>query len=191
MVCGGADCPGHISLCLNINTCGLGTNNRDGRWFRWVDWKAELQSWRFGKAPIRECDCRLANQTSVRRLRFRGQTHLLLKVCLLPTDITNVDLYSLLLDPSVFLHLSLFNTLCFLYFFLLLAVLPPSLAHFSLPNSLSPTSFHPATLPSPQSSLHHYPAAPPTWWERSCQELRVAEKATAFLRRCAALPGSH
>lgn len=110
MVCGGADCPGHISLCLNINTCGLGTNNRDGRWFMWVDWKAELHSRRFGKAPIRECDCWLANQTSVRRLRFRGRTHLLLKACLFPTDITNVGLHSLLLDCSFFLHLSLFNT---------------------------------------------------------------------------------
>lgn len=78
-----------------------------------VDWKAELHSRRFGKAPIREGDCWLANQTSVRRLRFRSQTHLLLKACLFPPDITNVGLHSLLLNCSVFLHLSPFNTFSF------------------------------------------------------------------------------
>lgn len=177
MVCGGADCLGHISLYLNINTCGLGTNNQAGRWFMWVDWKAELHSWRFGKAPIRQCDCWLANQMSVRQLRFRGQTHFLLKACLFPTDITNVGLHSLQCLPT-----PLFNifSLGFHLFSCSLYYLPPWLI------SLSPTSLHPS-----ECSLHHYPAASPTWWEGSCQELRVVEKATAFLRCCAALPGSH
>lgn len=160
MVCGGADCSGHISLCLNINTCGLGTHNRDGRWFMRVDWKAELHSRRFGKAPIRESDCWLANQTSVRRLRFRGQTHLLLKGCLFPPDITNVGLHSLLLDCSFFLHLSLFNTFslgfhlfscspCYLPFWLI--SLFPILLHFT--PSKSPPFFFPNPLPNPLSII--------------------------------------
>lgn len=112
------------------------------------------------------CDCWLANQTSVRRLRFRGQTHLLLKAFLFPTDITNVGLHSLLLDCSAFLYLSLFNTFSFGFhlFSCSLCYLPPWLISLFPILFLPLQSIQPPSppLPSPQSSLHHYPAAPPT-----------------------------
>lgn len=149
MVCGGADCPGHISLCLNINTCGLGTNNRDGRWFMRVDWKAELHSWRFEKAPIRGCECWLANQTSVRRLRFRGQTHLLLKASLFPADIINTATQHNTTSLHSLYRLSTLFLLAFIFFSCSLRVtsFPGSFLSFQFSFSHFPPSKH--TPPTP------------------------------------------